>query len=179
METEVQTMAKVRVQKQPAKLHIRWMIRRDMGNVFDIERESFARPWSEEDFYRALRQRNVIGMVCESLQAGCPECDAVVAGFMIYELLKNGLEVVNFAVHHEFRRQGVGHMMVTKLWSKLSAHRRRFIRMKVREGNLAAQLFWRSQDFRATQVLRSWYEDTGEDAYVMKFQFPGDDQWTP
>ena len=51
--------------KQHLRVHIRWMIRRDMPEVLDIERDSFEFPWSEEDFMRCLRQRNCIGMVAE------------------------------------------------------------------------------------------------------------------
>ncbi|MEM1305855.1 MAG: ribosomal-protein-alanine N-acetyltransferase RimI, partial [Planctomycetota bacterium] len=47
------------------RVHIRWMIRRDMQEVLGIEQESFEFPWLEEDFIRCLRQRNCIGMVAE------------------------------------------------------------------------------------------------------------------
>jgi len=36
----------------------------------------------------------------------------------------------------------------------------------VRERNLSAQLFFRAQGFRAVRVLRSYYEDSGEDAFL-------------
>ena len=36
---------------------------------------------------------------------------------------------------------------------------------------LSAQLFYRVQGFRATEVAREHYEDTGEDAYVMQYLF--------
>ena len=44
---------------------IRWMIRRDMPEVLDIEQQSFEFAWTEEDFLCCLRQRNCIGMVAE------------------------------------------------------------------------------------------------------------------
>ena len=44
----------------------------------------------------------------------------------------------------------------------------------MRETNLTAQLFFRSQAFRAVRVLRSYYEDSGEDAFLMQFRV-GDD----
>src|SRR4029078_10231989 len=47
------------------RVHIRWMIRRDMAEVVDVERASFEFPWFEEEFIRCLRQRNCIGMVAE------------------------------------------------------------------------------------------------------------------
>lgn len=150
-------------QKQSVRVHIRWMIRRDMADVLDIENECFEFPWSEDDFIRCLRQRNCIGMVADQ--------DDKVVGFMIYELHKNRLHVLNFAVANEHRRQGIGNRMVAKLTGKLSDQRRNRILLEVRETNLAAQLFFRSQGFRAVSVLRSFYEDTPEDAYLMQYRY--------
>jgi ribosomal-protein-alanine N-acetyltransferase len=69
------------------------------------------------------------------------------------------------------RRFGVGSQMVAKLISKLSSHRRTRITLEVRETNLTAQLFFSRQGFRATRVLRAFYEDSGEDAYLMEYRF--------
>ena len=64
--------------------------------------------------------------------------------------------------------------MISKLISKLSGHRRTRITLEVRETNLTAQQFFRSQGFRAVRVLRAYYEDSGEDAYLMQYRFGGD-----
>ena len=141
--------------KQELQVHIRWMIRRDMHEVLEIENSSFEFPWCEEDFLRALQQRNCIGMVAEH--------DDRVVGFMIYELHKTQLHVLNFAVNTRYRRQGVGNQMFAKLSGKLSHQRRTRITLEVRETNLA---------FRAVSVLRNYYEDTPEDAYIMEFWHP-------
>jgi len=149
--------------KQAISVHIRWMIRRDMPEVLDIESRSFEFPWSEEDFIRCLRQRNCIGMVAEY--------DERVVGFMIYELHKNRLHILNFAVRPEFRRRGVAMAMVRKLIGKLSQQRRNRILLEIRETNLGAQLFFRDCGFRAISVLRDFYEDTIEDAYLMQYRY--------
>src|SRR5271167_3135508 len=156
-------MSQSRTQKEQARVHIRWMIRRDMPEVLQIEQDSFDYSWTEEDFLRCLRQRNCIGMVAEHGEK--------VVGFMIYELHKNKLHILNFAVHPGLRRQGVGAQMVGKLISKLSSHRRTRITLEVRETNLAAQLFFRKQEFKAVRVLRAFYEDSGEDAFLMEYRF--------
>jgi len=149
-------------QKELVRVHIRWMIRRDMSEVLRAEEQSFEYAWTEEDFLRCLRQRNCIGMVAE-------HNDRIV-GFMIYELHKNRLHVLNFAVAPGHRRSGIGAQMVSKLIGKLSSHRRSKITLAVRERNLAAQVFFRRQDFKATRVLRNYYEDSGEDAFQMEFR---------
>ncbi len=139
------------------------MIRRDMPEVLDIEDRSFEFPWLEEDFIHCLRQRNCIGMVAEH--------EDRVVGFMIYELHKTRIHVLNFAVAPDYRRRGVGRQMVAKLVGKLSSQRRSRIVLEVRETNLAAQLFFRDNEFRAVSVMRAYYEDTPEDAYLMQFRY--------
>ncbi|MEN6558919.1 MAG: ribosomal protein S18-alanine N-acetyltransferase, partial [Thermoguttaceae bacterium] len=146
-------------QKQEVRVQIRWMIRRDMAEVMSIERESFEFSWLEDDFVRCLRQRNCIGMVAEHRDR--------VVGFMIYELHKTRIHVLNFAVAEAYRRCGVGSQMVAKLTAKLSMQRRSRIVLEVRETNLGAQLFFRENGVRAVSVLRSYYADTPEDAYMM------------
>ena len=142
-------------------IHVRWMIRRDMPEVLAIEQEAFEFPWSDEDFTRCLRQRNCIGMVAE---VG----DSVVA-FMIYELHRTRLHVLNFAVRRSHRRLGIGTQMMGKLFAKLSVERRDRILLEVRERNLPAQVFFRSLGYRAITVLKDFYEDSTEDAYLMQF----------
>jgi ribosomal-protein-alanine N-acetyltransferase len=155
-----------RAEKEQVRVHIRWMIRRDMPEVLQTEQESFEYSWTEEDFLRCLRQRNCIGMVAEQGER--------VVGFMIYELHKAKLHILNFAVHPQYRRGGVGAQMVAKLISKLSSHRRTRITLEVRETNLPAQLFFRAQGFKAVRVLRSFYEDSGEDAFLMQYRLAED-----
>ena len=150
-------------QKLEVRVHIRWMIRRDMPEVLAIEGESFEFPWLEDDFIRCLRQRNCIGMVAEH--------EDRVVGFMIYELHRTRIHVLNFAVAEDQRHCGVGSQMIAKLAAKLSSQRRSRIVLEVRETNLAAQVFFRENGFRAVSVLRSYYADTPEDAYLMQFRY--------
>lgn len=152
--------------KQQARAHIRWMMRRDMPEVLQTEQLSFEYAWNEEDFFRCLREMNCIGMVAEHGEK--------VVGFMIYGLHKNKLHILNFAVHPDWRRMSVGAQMVAKLISKLSSHRRTRITLEVRETNLAAQLFFRRQEFKAVRLLRAFYEDSGEDAFLMEYRFGTD-----
>ena len=142
---------------------VRWMCRKDMPEVMAIENGCFEFAWTEEDFIRCLRQRNCIGLVAEHEER--------IVGFVIYELHKARLHILNFAVHKEFQRCGVGSAMVDKLIRKLSADRRTRIMLEIREGNLDAQCFFRSQGFMAISTLRSFYEDTPEDAYLFQYRY--------
>lgn len=149
----------------PLKVYIRWLIRRDMPEVLGIERQAFGDDaWTEEEFMRCLRHRNVIGLVAEDSR------QEAVVGFLLFELHKTRLHLLNFAVAAADRRRGVGRQMVEKLKRKLGPRRRARITAEVRETNLPAQKFFRSCGFRAMTILRAYYEDSGDDAYLMQFR---------
>lgn len=147
---------------QRLDVQIRWLIRRDMAEVLRIEQASAKNPWNDEDFLCCLRQRNCIGMVAEHNHR--------IVGFMIYELHKSRLHILNFAVAPEARRSGIGSQMVLRLIDKLSQQRRSEILIEIREGDLDAQLFFKEQNFKAVCVLRRHFDDTEEDAYIMQFR---------
>jgi ribosomal-protein-alanine N-acetyltransferase len=43
--------------------------------------------------------------------------------------------------------------------------------LEVRETNLPAQLFFRGMGFKAISLLKDFYEDTTEDAYLMQYRY--------
>lgn len=148
---------------------IRWMIRRDLPEVCEIEQKAFDFSWTEEEFIQCLRIRNCIGMVAYIQNRKIPSEEKIV-GYMLYELFKNRLRLLNFAVDYDYRLNGVGRAMIQKLIDKLSSHRRSKIVLALRESNLDAQIFFRSMGFRASKILHNFYPQNGENAYVFKFQ---------
>ena len=149
-------------QKKEILVHVRWMIRRDMADVLDIEENNFEFPWQEEDFLNCLRQRNCIGMVAEY--------EGRVVGFMVYENHRTRIHLLNFAVHPLCQCRGVGNQMVAKLISKLKTQRKTRIILEVRETNVPAQIFFRECGFRAVNIMPGFYGDTPEDYYMMIYR---------
>ena len=141
--------------------HIRWLIRRDMPEVLEIERESFAQPWDDDDYVRCLRQPNVIGKVLEE--------DEEVVGYMLYELHKTSLRILRLAVDPWHRRRAVARQLIESLIHKLAPARRTVLAINVRESNLVAQLFLRRLGFTAVAIDQRFYSDTDEDAYCFEF----------
>lgn len=157
--------------KATVNVAISWMTRAHTRHVLNIENQSFEFRWTEEDFLACLRQRNSIGMVAE-----VPGDH--IAGFMVYDLEKSSLKILNFAVAPTCRRLTVGTQMIEKLVNKLSQQRRNRIYTEVRESNLGAQLFFKAVGFKATSVIPGLYEHQGcdEDAYRMEFFLNPDDE---
>jgi len=140
------------------------MIRRDITEVLEIEQEAFEYPWSEEDFTYCLRQRNCIGMVAEMAES--------VVAFMIYELHRTRLHVLNFAVRRSHRRLGIGRQMVDRLIGKLSPERRVGKERQSSGRSRRAPQLYHKTGFMAISVLKNFYQDSTEDAYQMQFLAP-------
>ena len=145
---------------------IRWLIRRDMDEVMAIEKASFDHPWSEEEFLLCLKQRNCIGCVLEDEFFR-------VKGFIVYELNKSTLRILNLAVAPSDRRCGLGRQMIQRLVDKLTQQGRTRREAEVRESNLRAQLFLQACGFKAVRCLRKHYAETNEDAYLFRHRLKG------
>lgn len=148
-----------------AMAQLRWFINGDLPEMLKIEHQGFEYPWAESEFKKCLSRKDVVCLVCD-----CPEDGGlVVAGYAIYAMHPLEFELINLAVHVDFRRQGVATKFIGKLKSKLHGRRRTKITAMVSENNLKACKFFKSQKFVAIETARGYYEKTDWDAY--KFQF--------
>ena len=144
-------------------VRIRWFTKNDIPEMLEIEQACFsARSWTEEDFLSCLHGNNTIGMVATS------NADDRVVGFMIYDLQESQRLLLSLAVAPEEQRLGVGTALIEYLKWRINP-RRPEVQLALRESNLAAQLFFKSAQFRATAVFSDYFPD-GEDAYVMRFK---------
>jgi ribosomal-protein-alanine N-acetyltransferase len=146
----------------------RWMLTRDLDAVAAIELKSNEYYISREDLIKLLRRRSVVAMV--AVEGGE---DGQVVGFMIYELMNRRIHLIDIAVHYKYRNQGIGSELIDRLKGKLSHKRRTKITVESRETNLGVQLFLKKNDFVGTEVLRDYFTDTNEDAFVMQYTLKG------
>ena len=150
---------------------LRWMIERDFQEVIGIEEARCAWPWTQQDLAGCLRRKNCIGQVAEIYEPQTKRHGAI-AGFLIYELAKGELGIVNMAVHAACERQGVGTELVGKLVALLSPQkgRRKKIVAEVRETNVEAQLFFKALGFKAVAVIDSPYIENDEDGIAFEYR---------
>lgn len=142
--------------------HLQWLTRKELDAILAIEEESFDFPWDQEEFLRVMRMTSVAGKVVL--------IDRRVVAYMIYELHPNRLHLINFAVAFRCRRQGVGKYMIDRLKGTLSHDRRRRIMLEVSDHNLDGQLFFRAMGFKAISVLKGFYPNHDNDAYLFQYR---------
>jgi ribosomal-protein-alanine N-acetyltransferase len=121
-------------------IQTRWLIRRDFKEVLDIEQRSFDWPWTEEELVEFLRIRNAVGRVAEFNEK--------VVGYIFYKLEQRRYEVKSLAVDYDFRRQGVGRVLL----ARLECPHRPLVVAHVSEANLEAQQFMRACGYRAVSI---------------------------
>jgi ribosomal-protein-alanine N-acetyltransferase len=141
---------------------IRWGLRKDLDAALGIEAGCFDCPWDEREFISHLCQRNCIWYVAES--------EGRVVGYVVYEIEKTRIRVLNFAIHPRVWRRKVGTAFIAKLTGKLSSERRTHILADVRETNLDAQLFFKAMGFECVGVIEDAYEERQEDAYRFSYR---------
>ena len=135
--------------------------KRDLAEMIEIERQSFPHPWSDEQFEKALNQRNISGIVARKSQVAC--------AFAIYELHKKQIHLLNFAVGQDWRRSGIG----TALWQKLTAKLTKAIRCSleiiVSERQIDAHKFLTAMGCRCVEVVKHPVVDS-DDGYRFLFE---------
>lgn len=133
-----------------------------LASVLKIEEDSYSSSvWQYEDFLAVFEEKGVAGVVAVR--------DGEVIGFAIVCIRKTGIELYNLAVRPKSRRIRVGADIIGYIVAKALTTKVRglVIHMTVREHNLPAQMFLKSLGFMYTHTVASFYEDTGEDAYVL------------
>jgi [ribosomal protein S18]-alanine N-acetyltransferase len=134
----------------------------DLDAVMAIERSSFAYPWSPRFFLQELQvpcARSILGEINERI-----------VGYVLFWLLPNEIDVHNLAVHSEFRRRGIGRLLLQQVVIEARCRSSNRVTLEVRQSNVSAQKLYESLGFTTTAVRRGYYSDNGEDALAMALE---------
>lgn len=97
------------------------------------------------------------------------ETDAVnphSAGFCLTALHAGVGYVITIDVLTEFRRQGVGHMLIAEAEERLAVRGARMVALETATDNVSAIAFWRKHGYRERGIHKNYYPN-GRDAYAM------------
>jgi ribosomal-protein-alanine N-acetyltransferase len=88
-------------------------------------------------------------------------------GYIGAQLFKSEIHVTNMAVDTEFRRKGVGSLLLASCMRRGYDAGARWLTLEVREGNEEARQFYRRFGFEEIGLRYGYYEETGENAVIM------------
>ncbi len=148
------------VARPPVGLHIEPMRFEDLDAVQAIERASFTTPWPPHAYRTELESNRLASYLVVRA------ADTVV-GFGGLWMMVDEAHVTTFAVHPEWRRQGIGSRLIVALLDIAIERRASEATLEVRLSNLAARRLYERHGFRPVGLRPRYYSDDQEDALIM------------
>ena len=126
----------------------------DTAAMARLHAESFARPWSEEEFEALLVQEPVFGYAVRPIgkRARPP-----VQGFVLARLAAGEAEILTIVVSRACRRHGLGRMLMDAVLRHLHAERAEALFLEVDETNAAALGLYRRLGFGEVGRREGYY----------------------
>jgi ribosomal-protein-alanine N-acetyltransferase len=141
-------------------VELRRLDQRDLPAVEEIERASYATPWSEAMFAAELRKPS-------SLALGAFGENDELVGFAVVSRYVDAWHVMNVAVSPSHRRQGIATALLERLFEVTAADPRRGYTLEVRVSNVDAIRLYERLGFESRGIRRGYYTDNREDALIM------------
>ena len=137
------------------------MNERHVASVAAIEKECFGREgWSERSVAGELTNALALWLVAEE--------DGVVAGYVGSQTVCAETDMMNVAVTADFRRRGIGEMLVNALVEELKALESHSLTLEVRASNAPAQALYEKLGFREVGRRPKYYQNPREDALILR-----------
>jgi ribosomal-protein-alanine N-acetyltransferase len=130
-----------------------------LDDIMSIERTSFPYPWSPRFFLQELQVQCARSMLAE--------VDGKIVGYVLFWLLAEEVDIHNIAVRTEYRRRGIGRLLLQQVLAAAQNRGSARVTLEVRKSNTAAQRLYQSTGFVMTGVRKGYYSDNGEDAFAM------------
>ncbi len=158
----------------------------DVEEVMAIERVAFSAPWSARAYRYEItenrhstmvvvrpapRSEGWLGSLWRQFAGRGP-----VLGYAGFWLLGDDAHIATIAVHPQWRRRGLGELLLLSLLDRGAERGARRATLEVRVSNQAAQQLYFKYGFEIISRQKHYYADNNEDAYIMATP-PFDNPW--
>lgn len=159
----------------------------DLVQVAAIEREAFPTLWPPTSYRREMKNRIAEYLVCVKegeylafdprqgrlqrlFRRGRPPQPVrrrLLAGFVGLWYMGGEAHIVAIAVREEYRRQGLGELLLIGAIELALARESQAVTLEARVSNEAARALYAKYGFREAGLRRGYYADNREDAVIM------------
>ena len=140
----------------------------DIDQILAIENASFPSPWPRQIFEREIDAAN-------SYKRAIRFSGSVVA-YIVTWTIYDEVHILNIAVHPDFRKIGLGEMLLRDCLDFSYDRGLKLAVLEVRTSNNSAIKLYEKIGFKTLRVRKKYYSDTGEDAYVMLYELKSDSE---
>jgi ribosomal-protein-alanine N-acetyltransferase len=173
---------------------IRPMEKVDLGQINEIDREAFPSQWPPPNYRQELQNRMAHYLVAiddtrnttEKAKKASrlvawlapwwkvardetpePKVRQYIVGFTGIWLMADEAHITNIAVAQEYRRRGIGELLLIAIIDMARELKAATMTLEVRISNIPAQNLYSKYRFIKTGVRRGYYLDNKEDAVIM------------
>ena len=131
-----------------------------VSQVAQLERICFSDPWSENSVASELKNPLSLWLVAMDGET--------VAGYIGSQSVEGEADMMNVAVHPDYRRQGIARLLVTELVAALAKKGVSSLALEVRASNVPAISLYEQLGFIQVGRRPNYYRNPKEDAYILR-----------
>ena len=131
-----------------------------VAQIAELEKICFSDPWSEMSIASELNNKLAFWLTAV-------EGDRV-AGYIGSQTVIDETDMMNVAVHPDFRRQGIAEALVTSLVEQLKSMGSRCLTLEVRASNAPALALYEKLGFSEIGRRKNYYRNPREDALILR-----------
>jgi ribosomal-protein-alanine N-acetyltransferase len=131
----------------------------DIGQVYSLERLCSQNPWSRDSLADTLSSPGSIFWVLR-------RPDGQIVGFVCSLLVLDELQILEVAVHPDYRNRGLGSLLINSLLRQAADKNAVRAYLEVRPSNHPAIKLYEKIGFKIDGARKGYYQD-GEDAVLM------------
>jgi len=129
-----------------------------IDDIMAIEKASFKMPWLKETFIREILY-NDLSVYFAAVANG------VIVGYTGMRVMLDEGHIMNIAVHPEYRRKGIGQLLIERLIQHAWENDIQALTLEVSVSNTAAIKLYQRNGFQINGLRKRYYSN--EDAYIM------------
>lgn len=127
--------------------------------VAALERLCFSDPWSETSVASELDNELSTWLVAEE--------EGLVLGYVGSQTVLDETDMMNIAVHPDYRRRGIAAALIEALVFSLKARGSRSLKLEVRTSNHPAIALYEGMGFVRLGLRKNYYRNPKEDALIL------------
>ena len=131
-----------------------------VSQVAELEKICFSDPWSENSVASELNNKLAFWLVAEE--------EGRLAGYVGSQTVCNETDMMNVAVHPDFRRRGIAEALVNALVEELKAMESHCLTLEVRASNTPAIALYEKLGFAEIGRRKNYYRNPREDALILR-----------
>lgn len=128
--------------------------------VAELEKRCFPDPWSEKSIASELSNKLALWLVAEE--------DGRVAGYIGSQTVPDESDMMNVAVHPDYRRRGIAEALVVALCDALREQGSVSLTLEVRASNEPAKALYQKLGFEQVGRRPNYYRNPKEDALILR-----------